>query len=177
TKRQFRHDIQVMFSLVDKIIAERRAHGNQGEEDLLAHMLRGKDPETGEGLDDENIRYQIITFLIAGHETTSGLLSFTLYYLLKNQDKLEKAYEEVDRVLTDPVPSYEQVRQLKYVRMILNESLRLWPTAPAFSVYAKEDTKLVGKYPMKKGNSVNILIPMLHRDPSVWGDDVEEFRP
>src|SRR5690606_13709992 len=120
---------------------------------------------------------QIITFLIAGHETTSGLLSFTLYYLLKNQDKLEKAYEEVDRVLTDPVPSYEQVRQLKYVRMILYESLRVWPTAPAFSVYAKEDTKLVGKYPMKKGNSVNILIPMLHRDPSVWGDDVEEFRP
>ena len=140
-------------------------------------MLRGKDPETGKALDDENIRYQIITFLIAGHETTSGLLSFTLYYLLKNPDKLEKAYKEVDRVLTDPIPSYEQVRKLKYVRMILNEALRLWPTAPAFSVYAKEDTMLAGKYPLKKGESVNILIPKLHRDTSVWGDDVEEFRP
>lgn len=177
TKRQYKHDIQTMFSLVDKIIAERKAHGHQGGDDLLAHMLSGKDPETGEALDDENIRYQIITFLIAGHETTSGLLSFALYYLLKNPDKLQKAYEEVDKVLTDPVPSYSQVRELKYIRMILNEALRLWPTAPAFSLYAKEDTMLVGKYPLKKGDSVNVLITKLHRDTAVWGDHVEEFRP
>lgn len=177
TKRQYKHDIQAMFSLVDKIISERKTQGYQGGEDLLAHMLSGKDPETGQPLDDENIRYQIITFLIAGHETTSGLLSFALYFLLKNPDKLQKAYEEVDRVLTDPVPSYAQVRELKYIRMILNESLRLWPTAPAFALYAKEDTMLAGKYPMKKGDSVNVLIPKLHRDTSVWGEDVEEFRP
>ncbi|WP_159886087.1 bifunctional cytochrome P450/NADPH--P450 reductase [Paenibacillus puerhi] len=176
TKKQFRHDIQTMFALVDQIIAERKAHGENGD-DLLSHMLSGKDPDTGESLDDENIRYQIITFLIAGHETTSGLLSFAVYYLLKNPDKLQKAYEEVDRVFTDPVPSYAQVRELKYIRMILNEALRLWPTAPAFSLYAKEDTMLAGKYPLKKGDSVNVLIPKLHRDIGVWGDDVEEFRP
>ncbi|MCS7462143.1 bifunctional cytochrome P450/NADPH--P450 reductase [Paenibacillus doosanensis] len=177
TKRQYKHDIQAMFSLVDKMIAERKAHGLQGGEDLLAHMLSGKDPDTGEALDDENIRYQIITFLIAGHETTSGLLSFAIYYLLKNPEKLSKAYEEVDRVLTDPIPSYTQVRELKYIRMILNEALRLWPTAPAFSLYAKEDTMLAGKYPLKKGDSVNVLIPKLHRDTDVWGDNVEEFVP
>lgn len=177
TKRQFKHDIQAMFSLVDNIIAERKAHGNQGEDDLLGHMLSGKDPDTGEVLDDENIRFQIITFLIAGHETTSGLLSFAIYYLLKNPDKLQKAYEEVDRVLTEPIPSYTQVRELKYTRMILSEALRLWPTAPAFSLYAKEDTILAGKYPLKKGDGVNVLIPKLHRDTEVWGNDVEEFRP
>ncbi|MBN3522619.1 bifunctional cytochrome P450/NADPH--P450 reductase [Paenibacillus apiarius] len=177
TKRQFMHDMQAMFSLVDRIIAERKAHGDQGGNDLLAHMLNGKDPETGEALDDENIRYQIITFLIAGHETTSGLLSFALYFLLKNPDKLHKAYEEVDRVLTEPVPSYTEVRNLKYIRMILSESLRLWPTAPAFALYAKEDTLLAGKYPLKQGESVNVLIPKLHRDTEVWGEDVEEFRP
>lgn len=177
TKRQFTHDIQVMYSLVDQIIAERRGHHQDGGDDLLAHMLSGKDPDTGEALDDENIRYQIITFLIAGHETTSGLLSFAIYYLLKHPDKLKKAYEEVDRVLTEPVPSYTQVRELKYIRMILNEALRLWPTAPAFSLYAKEDTLLAGKYPMNKGDSVNVLIPKLHRDKKVWGEDVETFRP
>ncbi|WGU94968.1 bifunctional cytochrome P450/NADPH--P450 reductase [Paenibacillus dendritiformis] len=177
TKRQYKHDIQTMFSLVDKIIAERKAHGEEDGKDLLAHMLTGKDPETGEPLDDENIRYQIITFLIAGHETTSGLLSFAMYYLLKNPEKLQKAYEEVDRVLTEPVPTYTQVRELKYIRMILNEALRLWPTAPAFSLYAKEDTLLAGKYPLKKGDSVNVLIPKLHRDTSVWGDNVDEFCP
>ncbi|MBL2225393.1 cytochrome P450, partial [Klebsiella pneumoniae] len=91
---------------VDNIIAERKSSGDQEENDLLSRMLNVPDPETGEKLDDENIRFQIITFLIAGHETTSGLLSFAIYFLLKNPDKLKKAYEEVDRVLTDPTPTY-----------------------------------------------------------------------
>ncbi|OAB26832.1 NADPH--cytochrome reductase [Paenibacillus macquariensis subsp. defensor] len=177
TKRQFKKDKDTLFSLVDKIIAERKSSGEEETEDLLSRMLTSKDPETGEGLDDENIRYQMITFLIAGHETTSGLLSFAIYYLLKNPDKLQKAYAEVDSILTDSTPTYKQVLDLKYIRMILSESLRLWPTAPAFSLYAKEDTMLGGKYPLKKGDSVNVLIPKLHRDTSAWGEDVDEFRP
>ncbi|SEA02134.1 cytochrome P450 / NADPH-cytochrome P450 reductase [Thalassobacillus cyri] len=175
--RQFKEDIDYMFNLVDQLIAERKQSGDQGEDDLLAHMLTGKDPETGEALDDENIRFQIITFLIAGHETTSGLLSFALYYLMKNPDKLRKAYEEVDEVLGDETPTYKQVKQLKYVRMILNESLRLWPTAPAFSVFAKEDTTLAGKYDVEKGDTLTLLLPQLHRDTTAWGNDVEEFKP
>ncbi|WP_339277719.1 bifunctional cytochrome P450/NADPH--P450 reductase [Paenibacillus sp. FSL W8-0426] len=176
-KKQFEQDIRTMFSLVDHIIAERKAKPVEGADDLLSHMLSGKDPETGETLDDENIRYQIITFLIAGHETTSGLLSFAIYYLLKNPDKLAKAQAEADRILKDPLPSYNQVRELKYVRMVLNEALRLWPTAPAFSLYAKQDTVLAGKYPLQKGDSVSVLIPKLHRDREAWGEDVEAFRP
>lgn len=175
-KRQFQDDIQFMFSLVDELIRERQKHGGD-EGDLLAHMLEGVDPDTGERLDQENIRYQMITFLIAGHETTSGLLSFAIYFLMKNPDKLQKAVSEVDRVLKDPVPSYNQVRELKYIRMVLNESLRLWPTAPAFSLYAKEDTTIGGTYSVKQGDSVTVLIPGLHRDSRVWGDDVEAFRP
>ncbi|WP_347551838.1 cytochrome P450 [Pseudalkalibacillus hwajinpoensis] len=177
SKKQFREDIEYMFSLVDDLIAERKKNGDQGEDDLLSHMLKGKDPETGEPLDDENIRFQIITFLIAGHETTSGLLSFTLYYLMNNPDKLAKAQEEVDRVVGDAIPDYKQVKQLKYVRMILNESLRLWPTAPAFSLYAKENTTLNGEYAVEKDDVFTLLIPELHRDKSVWGEDVEAFIP
>ena len=67
-------------------------------------MLSGVDKKTGERLDDLNIRYQIITFLIAGHETTSGLLSFAIYALLNNPHVLARAYDEVDRVL-GPDPS------------------------------------------------------------------------
>ena len=177
SKKQFREDIQYMFSLVDEMIAERKQNGDQGEDDLLSHMLKGVDPETGVSLDVENIRFQIITFLIAGHETTSGLLSFAIYFLMNNRDKLKKAQQEVDEVLGDDVPDYKQVKKLKYVRMVLNETLRLWPTAPAFSVYAKEDTMLGGKYKVKKGDVFSLLIPELHRDPSVWGDDVESFIP
>lgn len=177
SKRQYERDIQSMFSLVDKIIAERKASGDQGGTDLLARMLTAKDPETGQQLDDQNIRYQIITFLIAGHETTSGLLSFAIYFLLKHPEVLEKAYREVDEVLTGPLPTYEQVLKLKYVRMILNESLRLWPTAPQFSLFAKEDTVIGGKYPIQKGEAISIIIPKLHRDKGAWGEDAELFRP
>lgn len=174
--RQFYEDINTMFTLVDPIIAERRASGEEGN-DLLSNMLYGIDPETGEGLDDRNIRFQIITFLIAGHETTSGLLSFALYFLMKNPDTLKKAYEEVDRVLTDSHPTYEQVLDLKYVRMVLHESLRLWPTAPVIAFYAKEDTVLGGKYKVKKDERVSIILPALHRDKGAWGDDANEFKP
>ncbi|MCP3774186.1 bifunctional cytochrome P450/NADPH--P450 reductase [Paenibacillus sp. MZ04-78.2] len=177
TRQQFNEDIQTMFSLVDKIIEERKANGDWGEIDLLARMLNGKDPETGETLDDKNIRYQIITFLIAGHETTSGLLSFALYFLLKHPDVLQKAYLEADRVLTDSFPSYSQVLQLHYIRMILNESLRLWPTAPGFELYAKEDMVIGGKYRIRKGEGVGVLLPQLHRDKAAWGADADEFRP
>ncbi|MDQ0656654.1 bifunctional cytochrome P450/NADPH--P450 reductase [Paenibacillus sp. W2I17] len=177
TKRQFQEDIQTMFSLVDQIIEERKASSAPEEVDLLARMLNGKDPETGEMLDDENIRYQIITFLIAGHETTSGLLSFALYFLLKNPESLQKAYDEVDQILVSDSPQYEEILQLPYIRMILSESLRLWPTAPGFDVYAKEDTVIGGKYPLKKGESCSILLPQLHRDREAWGEDAELFRP
>ncbi|RBP00896.1 bifunctional cytochrome P450/NADPH--P450 reductase [Rossellomorea aquimaris] len=177
SRKQFKEDIQYLFSVVDELIAERKQNGDQGEDDLLSHMLKGTDPETGEALDDENIRFQIITFLIAGHETTSGLLSFAIYYLMNNPDKLKKAQQEVDEVLGDDVPDYKQVKKLKYVRMVLNEALRLWPTAPAFSVYAKDDTTLNGKYKVKKDDVFTLIIPELHRDPSVWGEDAESFRP
>ncbi|MGE7112319.1 bifunctional cytochrome P450/NADPH--P450 reductase [Lysinibacillus sp. NPDC047702] len=177
TRRQFNEDIETMFSLVDKIIEERKTRGMQEEIDLLGRMLNVKDPDTGETLSDENIRYQIITFLIAGHETTSGLLSFALYFLIKHPEVLEKAYKEVDQVLTEETPTYEQILQLKYIRLILNESLRLWPTAPGFELYAKEDTVIGDKYLIKKGDNISVLLPQLHRDKNAWGENVEQFYP
>ncbi|MEX0644562.1 MAG: cytochrome P450, partial [Parvularculaceae bacterium] len=177
---QLEEDAAFMNKLVDDIVRERRRGGGRGQKDLLNYMLAGVDKTTGESLSDENIRFQINTFLIAGHETTSGLLSFTLYFLLNNPDVLARAYEEVDRVLGRDVaapPTYAQVNQLEYVRAILLESLRLWPTAPAFSVYPYEDETIGGEYRLKKGAFINVLTLMLHRDKSVWGEDAETFNP
>lgn len=178
---QFARDIAAMNALVDRIIAERQARGG-GERptDLVGYMLHGVDKESGETLDNVNIRYQIITFLIAGHETTSGLLSFAQYFLLKNPEVLARAREEVDRVLgTDPriPPTYAQVHQLTYVSQVLEESLRLWPTAPVFAVYPLEDTVIGARYPLARRTPIMVLLPSLHRDPAVWGPDVERFDP
>ena len=180
--RQFQTDVRGMNKIVDRIIKERRANGNDlGEKnDLLSYMLSGIDKKTGERLDDLNIRYQVITFLIAGHETTSGLLSFVIYELLKNPDVLARAYEEVDRVFgrdfSQP-PTYALVNQLKYIEQILKETLRLFPTAPAFALVPYEDTILGGKYKIKRNHQITVLLPMLHRDPTVWGETAEEFNP
>jgi cytochrome P450/NADPH-cytochrome P450 reductase len=172
-------DVLYMNKLVDDIVSERRRSGGK-QNDLLNFMLAGTDKVTGEGLSDENIRYQINTFLIAGHETTSGLLSFTMYYLLKNPDVLAKAYAEVDSVLGHDVvqpPTIAQIGKLDYVRAVLSEALRLWPTAPAFSLSPYKDEIVAGKYPLKKGSYITVLLPMLHRDASIWGENAEEFNP
>ena len=181
-QRHFQTDIDFMNTLVDRIIKERRESGEDytTKQDLLSYMLAGVDKKTGERLDDLNIRYQIITFLIAGHETTSGLLSFTLYYLLNNPDVLSRAYAEVDRVLgSDPSAkiSYAQVNQLTYISQILKESLRLWPTAPMIALYPYEDTQIGGKYKIRKNQQISLLIPSLHRDRTIWGDRAEVFDP
>lgn len=159
--------IATMNTLVDTVIAERRAQPTDGG-DLLNLMLKATDPETGETLDDLNIRYQILTFLIAGHETTSGMLSFAFYQLLRNPHVLAQAYAEVDRVLPgDKRPDYSDIAKLDVIERILKETLRLWPTAPAFSVAPFEDEE-VGQWTMRKDRPINIMTPALHRHPSVW---------
>ncbi len=176
---QMNTDVSYMNKLVDDIIAERRRKGGQ-QKDLLNFMLAGVDPVSGESLSDENIRFQINTFLIAGHETTSGLLSFTLYYLLKHPQVLARARAEVDEVLGNNIgraPTIAQVGKLEYTRAVLLEALRLWPTAPAFSVSPFKDEIVGGKYPIPKGTFVTVLIPSLHRDTAIWGDDPDSFDP
>jgi cytochrome P450/NADPH-cytochrome P450 reductase len=181
-RRDMAGDIVFMNKMVDEIVAERRtnAEAAEGKKDMLGAMMTGVDRATGEQLDDVNIRYQINTFLIAGHETTSGLLSCALYALLKHPDVLKKAYEEVDRVLgpdIDARPTYQQVTQLTYITQILKEALRLWPPAPAYGISPLKDETIGGKYKLKKNTFMTVLVLALHRDPSVWGPNPDAFDP
>ena len=188
--KQLRSNIEYMNELVDRIIRERKEEraGNPDapKRDLLDYMLDGIDRKTGTRLDDINIRYQIITFLIAGHETTSGMLSFRMYYLLNNPEVLAKAYEEVDRVFgtdLDVRPTMKQVNSLSYIGQILKESLRMWPTAPAFSLRPYKDEIVGGKYrrggaPAQRLQAVWEWATRMHRasvrvariDSRIWHD-------
>ncbi|MEU0459526.1 cytochrome P450, partial [Streptomyces sp. NPDC006129] len=143
-------DIAYLNRTVDELVRARRAGGG-GDGDLLDRMLETAHPETGERLELRNVRRQVITFLVAGHETTSGALSFALHYLSRHPEVAARARAEVDRVWGDTAePAYEQVARLRYVRRVLDESLRLWPTAPAFAREAREDTVLAGEHPMRR---------------------------
>ncbi|MFC5957918.1 cytochrome P450 [Streptomyces pratens] len=170
-------DLDRLNRIVDEVVRIRRADGG-GEGDLLDRMLDTAHPESGERLSSENVRRQVITFLVAGHETTSGALSFALHFLSLHPDVADRARAEVDRVWGgSATPGYEQVAKLRYVRRVLDESLRLWPTAPAFAREARADTVLAGEHPMRRGAWTMVLTPMLHRDPAVWGPDAERFDP
>ena len=171
---QFNDDITEMNTLVDGIIADRRANPTDTR-DLLNLMLTAADPETGETLEDINIRYQVLTFLIAGHETTSGLLTFAFMEMLRSPAVLAQAYAEVDRVLPgDTRPAYEHLAHLKVIERIIKETQRLWPTAPAFSIGPYADEVIGGKWSLRKDRPVNVYTPGLQRHPSAW-DDAEEF--
>jgi cytochrome P450/NADPH-cytochrome P450 reductase len=181
-RRDLSGDVEFMNKMVDEIVAERRLNTAAADDkkDMLAAMMTGVDRATGTQLDDVNIRYQINTFLIAGHETTSGLLSCTIYALLKHPEVLKKAYEEVDRVLGSDInarPTYQQVTQLTYITQVLKESLRMWPPAPAYGISPLNDETIGGKYKLKKNTFITVLALALHRDPSVWGPNPDVFNP
>ncbi|SHN63469.1 bifunctional cytochrome P450/NADPH--P450 reductase [Bradyrhizobium erythrophlei] len=181
-RREMAEDVEFMNKMVDEIVAERRRNATAADDkkDMLAAMMTGVDRATGTQLDDVNIRYQINTFLIAGHETTSGLLSCTIYALLKHPEVLKKAYEEVDRVLGPDInvkPTYQQVTQLTYITQVLKEALRMWPPAPAYGITPLNDEIIGGKYKLKKNTFITVLVLALHRDPSVWGPNPDAFNP
>ena len=153
-ERKVRHHAAQMHGIADEIIAQRRAEGLGHRDDLLEIML-------GSDLDAANIRYQMINFLVAGHETTSGALSFALYFLSRHPEVFARARTEIDDVWgAVERPESEQIGKLRYVRRVLDESLRLQPTVPGYYRAAREDTLLAGEYPMRKGDWVLALTPL-----------------
>lgn len=179
SQKKFDRYIATMKDTVDELIAERRQNPHTPEQtDILDIMLSAKDPVTGEKLDEENVRYQLVNFLIAGHETTSGMLSFTLYLLLRHPEILNKARALVDDVLGGRFPEYEDLPQLAYLDQIFRESLRLYPTAPGIAVTPYATTTIGGEDGLEvhPGDTLFVLIPELHRDPEVW-EDPERFDP
>ncbi|MFD6171522.1 cytochrome P450 [Streptomyces coeruleorubidus] len=175
----FRDDSAYLAQVVDDVIAARTGTDQSQADDLLGLMLTAEHPADGGTLDTANIRNQVITFLIAGHETTSGAMSFALYYLAKHPTALQLVQREVDELWGDAAdvePTYDEIGRLTYTRQVLNEALRLWPTAAVFAREAREDTLLGGRVPLRAGQSALVLTPMLHRQP-VWGDNPELFDP
>ncbi|KAG9252258.1 cytochrome P450 [Emericellopsis atlantica] len=173
---KFAHDIDVMRKTAQGVLDARRA-GNEERHDLLDAMLKGVDKQTGKKMTDESIMDNLITFLIAGHETTSGMLSFAFYQLLKHPEAYEKAQREVDEVIgKDPI-TVEHMSKLPYITAVLRETLRVNATIPLFTVMPREDTVIGGKYAVKAGEIIVDLLAKSHLDPNVHGDDALAFRP
>ncbi|KAI8240587.1 Bifunctional cytochrome P450/NADPH--P450 reductase [Colletotrichum sp. SAR 10_99] len=177
---QYRADIQTMADICKEIIRKRRAAGPDPDSKLLLDlMIYGVDPKTGDKLSDDAIMWNLHTFLIAGHDTTSGLLSFAFYFLLANHDKMAKARMEVDSILKPGEPmTLKHLQKLPYLDAVLKETIRLHAPAPGFHVRPLKDGEVLGgKYVVNKEDPIVIVLHQLHRDPAVWGSDAEEFKP
>ncbi|KAL4974704.1 cytochrome P450 [Aspergillus desertorum] len=174
--QKFQDDIAVLRDTAQGVLQARK-EGKSDRNDLLAAMLRGVDSQTGQKMTDESIMDNLITFLIAGHETTSGLLSFVFYQLLKHPETYRKAQQEVDEVVRQGAIEVSHLSKLPYINSVLRETLRLNATIPLFTVEAFEDTLLAGKYPVKAGETIVNLLAKSHLDPEVYGEDAQEFKP
>jgi cytochrome P450 len=143
-------------------------------------LLSARDEETGDGMTDRQLRDEVMTMLLAGHETTSLALSWTYYLLSQNPDADRGIADEVDRVIGDERPSFEHIEQLAGTRRVIEESLRLYPPAWGFSRRALNDDE-IGGYRVPKGSLVFVIPFVVHRRPRVWPDpdryDPDRFAP
>ncbi|CAN5657087.1 cytochrome P450 [soil metagenome] len=175
---EFDNELAYLHGAFDEMIEQHRS-GAPDEPDDLLYVMLGRDSGGEAVLDSENVRNQIMTFLIAGQLTTSELMPNALYNLMHHPAVLSRVEAEVDTVFgvdDDYLPTYDDIGKLTYLRQAINETLRLSPPVLGFDRMALADTVIGGKYPIKQGEAVTVLTGALHRQ-SEWGDNVELFDP
>ena len=156
------------------VIAERRASGGD-HGDLLSLLLAARDPETGEAMSDRQLRDEVMTIFLAGHETTALAATWVAYLLAQHPEAGHRLDSEFDAVLRGRAPSYDDLERLTYTRMVVEETMRLYPPAWGFSRTALAPDR-IGAYDLPRGWLVFIIPWVMHRHPKYW-DDPERFDP
>ncbi|MEI7030253.1 cytochrome P450 [Streptomyces pratensis] len=158
---------------VGRVVARHR-DGGEERPDLLSRLLTAVD-ESGTRLSDEEIRDETVTLYIGGHETTSSTLVWAWYLLSRAPRVRETLAEELDRVLGDREPGFEDYARLPYAQAVVKETLRLYPTIWLITGVAKEGAR-IGGLPIAEGTRVWSSQWATHRDAR-WFPEPEEFRP
>ncbi len=170
--------IQLLDSIIYDIIEQRRNATDTTAQphDLLQRLVDAVDSEDRDSrLSDREIRDQLMTLFLAGHETTSHALTWTWYLLARNPDVEEKLHEELDQVLAGRRPGYEDLPSLPYTEQILQEAMRLYPPAYVLARRADRDTE-IGGYSVPAGSEVVLWLYMSHHDAR-WFPEPEAFQP
>jgi cytochrome P450 len=170
-----RRALRTLDEIVYEIIAARRLKPNAEANDLLSTLLATRDPETGEGLSDRELRDQIITFVGAGHETTAVALAWTFYLLSQHAEVEARLRTEVAEVLGGRTPTAEDLPRLAYTRRVLEESLRLYPPVYA-TVRDAVEADEIGGYDIPARSMVVLSPYVTHHHPGIWPDP-ERFDP
>jgi cytochrome P450 len=172
--RDFRNARRVLFDTVDELIAEKRARGAD-DGDLLSMLMAARDEDTGEQMTDAQLRDEVVTMLLAGHETTAMALSWTWALLDQHPEVRAKLEGELAAVLGGRVPTMEDMAKLPYTRSVIEEVMRLYPPVYIMFRRVKADDVLCGLR-VRKGGVVIISPLILHRHPAYW-DQPDAFLP
>jgi cytochrome P450 len=177
--RRYRRARQELSDVVYSIIRTRRRN-SEDKEDLLSMLLHLRDAETDEGMDDHQLHDEILTFMLAGHETTSNALSWTFYLLSQHPDVEQRLHQELHDILGGRAPTVNDLPNLPYTQWVIAEAMRLYPPAWVVSRHAIADDE-IGGYHIPAGSSITISQYLVHRHPVFWEQpdtfDPERFSP
>ncbi len=185
--RKAQHALRTVDGTVQRLIEQRRARLAEldGDDpdicgDFIDLLLTTRDAETGEGMSDKQLRDEVLTLFLAGHETTAGMLTWAWYLLSKHPQSARRMRAELRDVLDGRLPTMADLPQLTYTRLVLDETIRLYPPIWVTNRLALEDDLIEG-HRIPKGSTVAIVPWVTHRLPEVWenpeGFDPERFTP
>ena len=172
--RRFLRARRLLDEVVYDVIRERRRR-DEDAGDLLSMLLLARDEETGEGMSDEQLRDEVMTILIAGHETGAAALAWAWYMLARHEEVEGKLCDELAGVLGGRTPAVADLPSLPYTKMFFDEVLRLYPPAWGMLREARE-TDEIGGYRIPAGTPLTVSQYVTHRHPEFW-DEPERFDP
>lgn len=174
--------LKLINEILDELIAICKRMVDEEELNFHEEYMNEQDPSilhfllaSGDDVSSKQLRDDLMTMLIAGHETSAAVLTWTFYLLSKEPSVLSKLQNEVDSVLGDRFPTIEDMKKLKYTTRVINESLRLYPQPPVL-IRRSLENDVLGKYPITRGEDIFISVWNLHRSPHLW-EDAEKFNP
>jgi len=165
-----------MDAAIYRLISEREKIRNEAPKDFLTRLVAAKDPDDGVGLNANEVRDEVITIFMAGHETTAVTMTWVWYLLSQHPQEEAKLHEELDTVLAGRTPTVEDLPNLPYARMVIEEAMRVYPPAPGISIREAQQADEVCGFKVTPGLQVLISPWILHRHRRLW-DNPEQFDP
>lgn len=172
-KTKFKHSLKELDAILYKIIQHKKTEKHSN--DLVSMLIEARDADTHEGMSDQQLRDELMTIYVAGHETSGYALSWIMYNLCQHKEAYKKAKQEVLSVMSNGNLTLENFKHLIYLKAVIDETLRLYPTAYVISRESKE-TDIVNEIEIPDKTILLLSVYHLHRNPRYW-KHADEFIP